>query len=371
MPATVSIQDCLDGTGYRWSTPRQVRGSRLHQRPVRRHRDRDPVPRRTLADQRRPGAPGPAVLTGRRLARFGVLTAGLAVVLTGTLTGSAAAATPAPSARPPRRPATAGTARAAVAPATRWSRQRWRRQWRRRWWWRPVHRDGEAVPCYDDLLGWFNSSDGCYYKVAEPQPAGVPEGRTSYLVSCAGGLAGGEPVVLDDPPPGFGAPPDPADLAARALASLNLRPAGRRHRTGPRARARAWSDCRSGSGCRCRVRPGRLKETWGPLTATESDRGVTVNLIAAKVEQDRLEHGRRQRGSPAPTQVRRTPDSDDKTHRPADTPATRSRAANDGYKVNAITTGRSPGRARWRARPIPDVTRAATQRRSRSTSFRW
>ncbi|GAA1885685.1 hypothetical protein [Asanoa iriomotensis] len=144
----------------------------------------------------------------------------------------------------------------------------------------PCLRNGEQVPCYDDLLGWFNSSDSCYYRVTEPQPAGVPEGMTSYTRSCgAGALAGGEPVLLENPPPGFAAPPDPAELAARALAQLDLLP----------PEVGIAPDPAVGPGLvglpiwlwvPADGNPGDNVSTWGPLTASESERGVTVNLTA-------------------------------------------------------------------------------------------
>jgi hypothetical protein len=144
----------------------------------------------------------------------------------------------------------------------------------------PCVRDGEEVPCEDDLLGWFNSTDGCYYRVAEPQPAGVAEGSTAYVRSCgAGGLAGGEPVVLPDPPPGFQAPPDPAVLAARALATLDLRPPTIGIAPNP-----AVGPGLVGLPIWLWVPPDGNPDdnasSWGPLTASESERGVTVNLTA-------------------------------------------------------------------------------------------
>ncbi|MGI5211389.1 hypothetical protein [Plantactinospora sp. CA-290183] len=81
--------------------------------------------------------------------------------------------------------------------------------------------DGTTVPCYDNLRGWFNSDDDCYYKRAEPQPAGVPAGQTAYFVSCSSGLANSDTVFLPDPPPGFD-PPDPEQVARDLLASLPL-----------------------------------------------------------------------------------------------------------------------------------------------------
>ncbi|MFY1688646.1 hypothetical protein [Plantactinospora sp. WMMB782] len=82
--------------------------------------------------------------------------------------------------------------------------------------------DGTRVPCYDDILGWFNSADDCYYKRAEPQPPDVPAGQTAYLRTCSGAPSS-ETVFLTDPPAGF-APPDPEQMALDLFASLNLEP---------------------------------------------------------------------------------------------------------------------------------------------------
>lgn len=149
---------------------------------------------------------------------------------------------------------------------------------------RKCTRDGVAVRCYDEVLGWFNQSDGCYYKLQEPQPEGVPEGMESYLKSCggAGGVGDQVPVDLAAPPPGFGAAPDPADLAAEALASLNLR----------RVVVGIAPDPEQNPGLvglpiwLWVAPPGddsELEETWGPQEAAAEDRGVRVE-ITAKVE---------------------------------------------------------------------------------------
>lgn len=82
------------------------------------------------------------------------------------------------------------------------------------------YRNGTRVPCYDTLLGWFNSSDGCYYKILEPQPDNTPSGQNYYLRSCPNGQQ--DPVLLASPPSGFGSPPDPVDLAWNALAKITL-----------------------------------------------------------------------------------------------------------------------------------------------------
>jgi hypothetical protein len=146
----------------------------------------------------------------------------------------------------------------------------------------PCMRDGVEVPCYSDLLGWFNPSDGCYYKVAEPQPAGGPPGQTQYLQSCGGGpLPIQVPVWLADPPAGAVPPPDPFELAMDALASINLMPPGIGIAPDPargpglvglpvwlwvKEEPSSWDPDKMGY--------------WGPLTASASDRGVTVTITA-------------------------------------------------------------------------------------------
>ncbi|MGC4865623.1 hypothetical protein ACLQ3B_09330 [Micromonospora sp. DT53] len=138
--------------------------------------------------------------------------------------------------------------------------------------------DGRTVPCYDEVLGWFSSSDGCYYKLAEPQ-AEAPEGQQWYVKTCNGGADVGNQtvVLLDDPPAGFGAPPDPEELARRALASISLLPA--RLKVAPRKNIGpglvglpVWMWATAG------------KNYFGPIYADESDRGLTV-YIEAKVDQ--------------------------------------------------------------------------------------
>lgn len=133
--------------------------------------------------------------------------------------------------------------------------------------------NGRAIPCYDDLLGWFNNGDGCYYKLAEPQPT-APEGQQWYVRTCNGGDLGEQSVVLrDGPPPGYGAPPDPEELARRALASISLLPprvavAPRRSKGPGLVGLPVWMWASGGA------------SYFGPLHASASDRGVTVEITA-------------------------------------------------------------------------------------------
>ncbi|RQX11850.1 hypothetical protein DDE19_29790 [Micromonospora ureilytica] len=134
--------------------------------------------------------------------------------------------------------------------------------------------DGRTVPCYDEVLGWFSSSDGCYYKLAEPQ-AEAPEGQQWYVKTCNGGADVGNQtvVLLDDPPAGFGAPPNPEELARRALASISLLPA-------PLRMAPRKSIGPGLVGLPVWMWAARSTSYFGPLTASASDRGVTVSIEA-------------------------------------------------------------------------------------------
>ncbi|MFY1635478.1 hypothetical protein ACN27F_19760 [Solwaraspora sp. WMMB335] len=138
----------------------------------------------------------------------------------------------------------------------------------------PCMRNGEELDCYDDILGWFNRDDGCYYRVAEPQPPGGADGQTAYLRSCVAGQSGEEPVWLDDPPPGYEAPPDPDELRRRAYAAITFAKPAIRTAPGPGDPGLVgvpiwlWSE--------------HTQASWGELDAERSDRGLTVR-VAGKV----------------------------------------------------------------------------------------
>lgn len=148
--------------------------------------------------------------------------------------------------------------------------------------------DGRTIACYDDLMGWFNSGDGCYYKLEEPQPDNTPEGQQWYLLTCDGGNQGSQrPELRDEPPPGYGAPPDPEELARRALASIKLLPA--RLKVAPR------KDVGPGLvGLPVWMWATPSASYFGPLTASATDRGVTVS-IEAKVDRIVWDMGNKER----------------------------------------------------------------------------
>ncbi|MGC4807934.1 hypothetical protein [Micromonospora sp. DT233] len=133
--------------------------------------------------------------------------------------------------------------------------------------------EGKVLPCYDDVLGWFNNGNGCYYKLEEPQREGTPEGKQWYLVTCHGDLGSQQPELLDAAPPGFGTPPDPEELARRALASISLLPprasvAPRKSKGPGLVGLPVWMWASPGEGY------------FGPLKASASDRGLTVTITA-------------------------------------------------------------------------------------------
>ncbi|MER8182066.1 hypothetical protein [Kitasatospora sp. NPDC094015] len=92
--------------------------------------------------------------------------------------------------------------------------------------------NGKEWPCWDDDLGWFSSSDGCYYQLSVPAPpADDPawRGHSSadgalYEVNCRGadGQLSTKPLAFFAQPPG-GPPPDrPAVLGRQALDAIKF-----------------------------------------------------------------------------------------------------------------------------------------------------
>lgn len=93
--------------------------------------------------------------------------------------------------------------------------------------------NGQQWPCWDDTLGWFSSSDGCYYHRMDPQPpAGDPlwTGHTPsqgamYEVNCRGtdgNLTPKTPMFFAQPPGGEPPPDRPYDLGLKALKEIRL-----------------------------------------------------------------------------------------------------------------------------------------------------
>jgi hypothetical protein len=139
----------------------------------------------------------------------------------------------------------------------------------------------------NDLVGWFNESDGCYYFLMSPQPptgSALREGHAAddgavYQTSCFPpdnattlDYLGVGFVWLASAPPGFEAGPTPAQLAQQALAKIHLRGAviGTAPDNGIAGLAGLpvwlWTT----------VTP----ETWGPNTASATGGAVTVTITA-------------------------------------------------------------------------------------------
>lgn len=150
---------------------------------------------------------------------------------------------------------------------------------------------GKTVPCNDPQLGWFNSTDGCYWLLMNPQPPtddpswklanGIPsgwkpaDGGKLYTVTCT---QDGSPVLRGgttwskNPPPGYGGGPDLAAMAQEAVAKMRLlgpaigvdpKPGGRGTVAVP-----VWLWNRKGPG------------TTGPNSASVTAGAVTVTATA-------------------------------------------------------------------------------------------
>lgn len=139
---------------------------------------------------------------------------------------------------------------------------------------RKCTRGGEPIACYDPVFGWFNQSDECYYKLTEPQLAPKPGGDADgawYTPSCLAGV--GTPVWFDAPPAGTLPPPDPETLARRALAEITLGAPDLQIKPDPNGAGLVglpvWLWVEKGS------------ETWGPISNTAEERGLSVSITAS------------------------------------------------------------------------------------------
>ncbi|PZS32189.1 MAG: hypothetical protein DLM61_07275 [Pseudonocardiales bacterium] len=142
---------------------------------------------------------------------------------------------------------------------------------------------GRTVPCSIPAAGFFNASDGCYYKVADPLPTSGPVlveyqqyGGGIYWATCPFGGSGGY-VWLAQPPAGL--PPSPAQLAQRAAASFRFpKPSGHRspsetlrYQGYPFSYVQLWLFYWTDPG------------TWRTLTATARAGGVFATVTAKPV----------------------------------------------------------------------------------------
>lgn len=132
---------------------------------------------------------------------------------------------------------------------------------------------GETVPCDGGELGWFNNSDGCYYKRIPPPPGDPHNGQGGWYVRTCGVV--GDGPVISYPATWYATPPagpDPEELARRALARITLKGAdiGMAPRPGSAGLVNLpvwmWTE----------VTPN----TWGPITSSASAGGLTVTITA-------------------------------------------------------------------------------------------
>jgi hypothetical protein len=138
---------------------------------------------------------------------------------------------------------------------------------------------GQVVPCSTAALGYY-IGDGCYIRKIEPPPAagppgGNPEGRTGgawYVKSC---YFGSTDMVTQlyvwywDTP---AIPPNPEDVARDALATIRLDGAAVGFAPNPGGSGLVglpvwmWTE--------------QTPNTWGPISASATDAGLTVNITA-------------------------------------------------------------------------------------------
>ncbi|MEW1913818.1 ATP/GTP-binding protein [Kitasatospora sp. NPDC085895] len=143
--------------------------------------------------------------------------------------------------------------------------------------------NGHEWPCHDSALGWFNTSDGCYWQQRDPQPpAGDPDWAghqpgdgAVYEVTCrgtGGALTPAPNQWLQNPPPGFGGGVDLGALARQAADRMLL--------VGPQI-GMAPEPGRTGLvGMPVWMWTSVSPTTWGPNTASASAGAVTVTATA-------------------------------------------------------------------------------------------
>jgi hypothetical protein len=152
---------------------------------------------------------------------------------------------------------------------------------------------GKTVPCNDPQLGWFNSTEGCYWLLMNPQPPtddpswklanGIPsgwkpaDGGKLYTVTCT---ADGSPVLRggttwsQNPPPGYGGGPNLAALAQEAVTKMRL--LGADVGIAPKPGSKGGS-----VGLPVWVWNNKSPRTTGPASASATALGVTVTATAS------------------------------------------------------------------------------------------
>lgn len=139
---------------------------------------------------------------------------------------------------------------------------------------------GITVPCSNPDFGEF--SNGCYYRLAEPQPPASdpvwgshePGEGAIYDETCIGaqGAVTSQGWRQDAPAGAGGAGPTPAELAQQALAQMTL--------LGPDIGIAPKPDGKGVVGMPVWMWANDTPNRWGPVTASASAGAVTVNATA-------------------------------------------------------------------------------------------
>jgi len=140
----------------------------------------------------------------------------------------------------------------------------------------------QVVDCFDAIFGWFSNTDGCYYKLLDPQPAAsdsvweghYPDGAI-YAADCIDPIFGtnGGWGWLPGPPDGYAATATtPGELAARAVGEMQL--------AGPAIGITVTPDKTGLVGVPVWLWTAVTPTTWGPNTATATIPGLSVTATA-------------------------------------------------------------------------------------------
>lgn len=142
---------------------------------------------------------------------------------------------------------------------------------------------GQVIACWQAGWGWFNPVDGCYYiEESPPPPAGDPAweghepGDGAVWRRRCDGLQLGELVWLASPPPGQPGTLTPGELAARAIAQMQLR--------GPEIGIVPDPDGAGLVGLPVWLWTEVTPQTWGPVETTASIPGLAVTARAQAVQ---------------------------------------------------------------------------------------
>lgn len=138
--------------------------------------------------------------------------------------------------------------------------------------------DAQTLPCHDPDFGYY-LGNGCYWRMMSPPPDYPPPsghdpnktgawGVQSCYIGSGSGFATQVYRWLDDPPAG----PNPQQLAAEAFAKIHL--LGAQIGIAPKPAGRG------AVGLPVWLWTAVTPNTWGPISASASDGGITVTVTA-------------------------------------------------------------------------------------------